>query len=702
MNNDSNSFNYLLAIGLSVAVLIGWHFFYNIPQLERQQQIAAQQAELAAEQTLGDDGSLVPTPSADGAATPRPSGANVPSAPDAGDTFSGRANALQSSPRVDLTTSHLIGSIALRGARIDDLSLTEYHETVDPTSPIIELLSPVGSANPYYAEFGWVGADNQTDLPTRDTLWTQVSSGALTADNPLVMSYATDSGLVFTRTISVDEDYMFTIADTVENTGTGDRVLFPYGLVSRHGIPPLTNFFILHEGLIGFLGEEGLVEIDYGDLAEGQQRYTSTGGWVGITDKYWATALIPPQDATFEGRFRQGLAGDTPTYQADYLLTAVTVPAGGSASVESHLFAGAKEVAIVDGYEKSLGIERFELLIDWGWFYFLTKPLFYALDFFFRLVGNFGVSILIVTVLIKLVFFPLANTAYKSMSKMKKVQPEMMELRERFKDDKMKQQQAMMEIYKKEKINPLAGCLPILIQIPVFFALYKVLFVTIEMRHAPFFGWIKDLSAPDPTSMFNLFGLIPWDPPSFLMIGIWPLLMGATMWVQMKLNPPPPDPTQAMIFNWMPVLFVFLLATFPAGLVIYWTWNNFLSILQQGYIMRSQGVPIDIWDNIKLSFGKGTPKPADDKTGKDDSAKDKTADATDGDTDDAKASDDKADDATDGAEDVTAGDAEPAAAADDAATAKKPATKPRSARKTQKAPRSRRSRPTKPASQPGE
>ncbi|MEO1199893.1 MAG: membrane protein insertase YidC [Pseudomonadota bacterium] len=611
MNNDNNTFNYLLAIGLSVMVLIAWHFFYNIPQLERERQIAEQQAQIQAEQQAQGaeiDGSTVPTPSADGTTVPQPGGTAVPQAPDAAG-LTVRSDALGTSPRIDIETSHLTGSISLRGARIDDLSLTEYRETVEDGSPIIELLSPTGTANPYYSEFGWVAADDGGDLPDRDTVWEAVSNGILTADTPIVLRHETAAGLIFTRTISVDEDYLFTISDTVENTGSDDRVLFPYGLISRHGIPDLTNFFILHEGLIGVLGEEGLVEVDYGDLAEGPQRYTAIGGWLGITDKYWATALIPPQDTTFEGRFRQGASADTPTFQADYLLAAVTLPAGGSAAVESYLFAGAKEVAIVDGYEEALGIERFELLIDWGWFYFLTKPLFYVIDFFFRMFGNFGVSILIVTVLIKLVFFPLANTAYKSMAKMKKVQPDMLEIRDRFKDDKMKQQQAMMDLYKKEKINPLAGCLPILIQIPVFFALYKVLFVTIEMRHAPFFGWIQDLSAPDPTSMFNLFGLIPWDPPTFLLIGIWPILMGITMWVQMKLNPPPPDPTQAMIFNWMPILFVFLLATFPAGLVIYWTWNNFLSVLQQGYIMKRQGVPIDIWNNILLGFGKGTAKP---------------------------------------------------------------------------------------------
>jgi YidC/Oxa1 family membrane protein insertase len=421
-----------------------------------------------------------------------------------------------------------------------------------------------------------------------------------------VLTWENGEGLQFRRTISVDNNFMFTVNDEVANTGSNPATIYGYGLVSRHGTPNVQGFYILHEGLVGVLGDGKLYEIGYSSIqGEPPRVVKSTGGWLGITDKYWAAALIPDQAAGLQGRFASSKVGGLDTYQTDYLLDATTVAPGGKASVQSRLFAGAKEVNTVDGYEKSLGIKNFELLIDWGWFYFITKPLFFALDYFFRLTGNFGVAILIVTVIIKLVFFPLANKSYASMARMKAVQPQMLAIRDRFADDKVKQQQAMMELYKQEKINPVSGCLPIVIQIPVFFALYKVLFVTIEMRHAPFFGWIKDLSAPDPTTIFNLFGLIPWDPSqvpvlgAFLMLGVWPLIMGATMFVQMKMNPAPPDPTQKMIFDWMPVFFTFLLASFPAGLVIYWAWNNLLSVIQQGTIMRKNGVKIELFDNLK-------------------------------------------------------------------------------------------------------
>jgi YidC/Oxa1 family membrane protein insertase len=404
---------------------------------------------------------------------------------------------------------------------------------------------------------------------------------------------------------------MFKITDEVENGTRETLQLFPYALVSRHGTPQVLGFYILHEGLIGVTGDNKLHEVSYSSIADKPaQTFKTTGGWYGITDKYWAAALIPPQSATLNARFSSGSLGPVKTYQSDYLLDGVSIAPGAKAQNQSQLFAGAKETAIVDGYEKTDGIKNFELMIDWGWFYFITKPLFKALDYFFRLTGNFGYSILIVTVLIKIVFFWFANKSYASMAKMKMVQPMMEEIRKRFADDKVAQQQALMELYKKEKINPLAGCWPILIQIPVFFALYKVLFVTIEMRHAPFIGWIRDLSAQDPTNLFNLFGLLPFDPAvipffgQFLHLGIWPILMGITMWVQMKMNPSPPDPTQKMIFDWMPVIFTFLLASFPAGLVIYWTWNNFLSVLQQGVIMKRNGAKIELWDNMKALVPK--------------------------------------------------------------------------------------------------
>ncbi|MEM8876473.1 MAG: membrane protein insertase YidC, partial [Pseudomonadota bacterium] len=522
-----------------------------------------------------------------------------------------RDSALGEAARVEITTPEIRGSLSLRGARIDDVVLTQYRETVDPTSDNIVLLSPSGAPSPYYAEFGWVAEPGvNIELPNAQTDWILREGATLGPETPVVLTHNTGQ-LSFTRTIAVDENFLFTVTDEVINTGDQTVTLYPYGLVSRHGRPETINFFVLHEGMLGVMGEEGLVELDYEDVAEdGPFTYEAASGWLGITDKYWATALIPDTSSPFTARYNAANLRGVETFQADYLGAAVTIQPGGTGTKVGRVFAGAKEVSVIDSYEAQFGIDRFELMIDWGWFYFITKPLFYVIDFFFVMIGNFGVAILIVTVLIKLVFFPLANKSYRSLAGMKKVQPEMMKIRERFKDDKVKQQQAMMELYKKEKINPLSGCLPILIQIPVFFALYKVLFVTIEMRHAPFFGWVQDLSAPDPTSLFNLFGLLPFDVPGFLLIGIWPILMGITMFVQMRLNPPPPDPTQAMIFNWMPLLFTFLLATFPAGLVIYWTWNNFLSIIQQWVIMRRAGVDIEIWDNTLAVFGKGKNAPA--------------------------------------------------------------------------------------------
>jgi YidC/Oxa1 family membrane protein insertase len=398
--------------------------------------------------------------------------------------------------------------------------------------------------------------------------------------------------------------------------------LSPYALISRHGTPKTEGYAILHEGFVGVLGDKCLRqsfslmtechEESYKTVEDNKKPITFdvTNAWFGITDKYWATTLLPDPAAKLHVRFSAGLIGQTRTYQSDYLLDAQTIAPGATGSAQTRVFAGAKEVATIDAYDKALSLNRFELLIDWGRLYFITKPMFWAIDYAYRFVGNFGVAILIITVLIKIIFFPLANKSYASMAKMKAVQPEMMAIRERYGDDKMKQQQAMMELYKKEKINPVAGCLPILVQIPVFYALYKVLFVTIEMRHAPFFGWIRDLSAPDPLTVFNLFGLIPWDPTvipvigSFLHLGPWPLIMGVTMWLQMKLNPPPPDPTQKMIFDWMPLIFTFMLATFSAGLVIYWAWNNTLSVLQQSVIMHKHGAKIELFDNIKDLFKK--------------------------------------------------------------------------------------------------
>jgi YidC/Oxa1 family membrane protein insertase len=476
------------------------------------------------------------------------------------------------------------------------------------------LLSPSGSADAFYADFGWSAAPGTTiALPGPESMWTAPQGAKLTPTTPVTLTWDNGEGLVFSRTISVDADYLFTVSREVRNATGSPVTLYPYALISRHGLPDVENFFVLHEGLIGVLGEEGLQEIDYGDLDEDTRvrTFNVTGGWLGFTDKYWAATLIPDQSEKITARFSNHPAGGQDIFQSDYLLEPRTVPAGGSASATGRMFAGAKVVSIVDDYSNTHGIPKFDLLIDWGWFYIFTKPMFWLIDWLYRMVGNFGVAILLTTVIVKLVLFPLANKSYASMSKMKLLQPEMMKLKERYGDDRVKQQQAMMELYKKEKVNPMSGCLPIVVQIPIFFALYKVLFGTIEMRHAPFFGWIQDLAAPDPTTLFNLFGLIPWAPPSFLMIGIWPIIMGVTMFLQMRLNPTPPDPIQAQIFTWMPLFFTFLLATFPAGLVIYWAWNNFLSILQQATIMHRQGVKIELWDNLKslLSSSKKSEEP---------------------------------------------------------------------------------------------
>jgi YidC/Oxa1 family membrane protein insertase len=541
----------------------------------------------------------------------QPTPGTAPQAPGQPSTVPGqtvtREAALAASPRIQLDTPRLAGSVSLKGGRLDDLSLVKYRETVDPNSPAIVLLAPSGSPQPFYSEFGWVaGAGTTVKMPGPDTIWRQEGSGALTIDHPVTLAYDNGEGLEFRRTVAVDDRYLFTIRDEVANKSPAAVTLYPYALISRHGTPHTLGYYILHEGLVGVMGDQGLKEETYAKIEEKKsETFDVTNAWLGITDKYWAATLLPDTNAKVRARFSFDLLNNVKKYQTDYLLDPQTIAPGATGSANARLFAGAKEVQVVDGYDKELKLNRFELLIDWGWFYFITKPLFVVMDWIYRHIGNFGVAILMVTVLIKILFFPLANKSYASMAKMKAVQPEMAAIRERYADDKMKQQQAMMELYKKEKINPVAGCLPIVIQIPVFFALYKVLFVTIEMRHAPFFGWIKDLAAPDPTTVFNLFGLIPWDPTvvpvigSFLHLGLWPLIMGVTMWFQMKLNPAPPDPTQAMIFNYMPIIFTFMLASFPAGLVIYWAWNNSLSVAQQSVIMNRHGAKIELWDNLK-------------------------------------------------------------------------------------------------------
>lgn len=611
--------NLIAAILLSIAIVLAFQFLVEGPQRERARQQAAQQqaAQQQATQTMPAGAPASPAaPAAPGTAAMAPA---APGAPAAAATAAAaaaaaaptRAELLAESPRVAIATPRLHGSIALKGARLDDLMLVEYHETVDPKSPEIVLLTPPGMPDAYYAEFGWVATSSGTKLPDSGTLW-RADNGTLTPQTPMTLSWDNGQGLRFARTYSIDDAYMITVSERVENTGSAPVILFPYGLVSRSGDPPVSNYYILHEGPLGeFNGilHDGSwldkAKINYKDLQKAPYDETTTGGWLGLTDKYWLVALIPDQKTEIRGRFSDTVTGGRNKYQTDFVTTkGLTVEPGQTIEAASRMFAGAKEVRRLNAYQDRLGIVNLSYAVDWGWFWFFTKPIFYVLDYINSVVGNFGIAILLLTVTIKLIFFPLANKSYRAMSKLKKLQPEMMKIRERCKDDRERMNKEMMELYRREKANPASGCLPIVIQIPVFFALYKVLFVTIEMRHAPFFGWIRDLSSPDPTSILNLFGLIPWDPtspidllgvaqftiPSVLSIGIWPLIMGLTMWLQQKLNPQPADPVQAKMFMILPVVFTFMLAQFSSGLVIYWAWNNCLSILQQWVIMRRAGV----------------------------------------------------------------------------------------------------------------
>ena len=604
-----NNRNFFITIALSVLILTLWQVFYMNPRIESQREAAR----IEAERVEAEKKTAAPTATTpEGVALPgaaAPGAAGVPGAE--GSLALDRQSAIAATPRIQIDTPSLSGSINLKGGRIDDVRLKDYRLTVEKDSPTIELLNPSTLPNGQYAEIGFVGDANTGAVPGPDTVWTVEGNQTLTTSTPVTLTYTNDKGLTFKRVISVDDNYMFTISDTVSNAGSAPVSLSNYGRVTRFDKPLHASTYVLHEGLIGVTGEEGLQEIKYSTIEEDKQVKPgkSKDGWLGITDKYWAVALVPSTEREFQPSFSY-LSDQRPRYQSDYLSDAITIAPGQSSTVETLVFAGAKEVAKIQSYETERNIRQFDLLIDWGWFYFITKPMFWLIDTLYRFLGNFGLAILATTVIVKAVFFPLANKSYVSMANMKKVQPAMLEIREKYADDKMKQQQAMMELYKKEKINPLAGCWPILIQIPVFFALYKVLYVTIEMRHAPFFGWIQDLAAPDPTSLFNLFGLLPFTPPAFLPhLGVWALVMGVTMFLQMRMNPAPPDPTQAMIFNWMPVVFTVMMGSFPAGLVIYWAWNNFLSILQQGIIMKRQGAKIELWDNL-IGLFKKKPSPA--------------------------------------------------------------------------------------------
>lgn len=568
--------NFLVAMLLSFAVIWGWQYFYVQPHNE-----AYKKAHLAALQKQKD--SVSP-----GSISKTTSFTNID-----------RSTALANNTRLKIDTPELSGSINLAGSCFDDLSLKHYHRTVNNNSPEIALLSPNGTPNSYLAEFGFL-APNQTNIqtPQNSTLWQIASSNkVLTPQTPIVLKYQDESGLVFERTISIDNKFMFTIEDKITNNSTNIINLQPYARVARRDIPKDSKAtYLLHEGLIGVFGDQNLKEktykdvkkLDYNQQGKKEIIYDSAiGGFIGITDKYWAIAAIPNQNTSFIGRFAY-FDNAAQHFQADMQEQLLTIPPHQTLTVSNKLFAGAKNVQTINAYQDHLKIKKFGLLIDWGMFSLITKPMFFLLDYLYKLTGNFGAAILLVTILLKAALFPLAHKSYESMAKMRLLQPKLVDIKKRYENDKVKLQQATIELYKKEKINPAAGCLPLFIQMPIFFALYKVLYITIEMRHAPFFGWVKDLAAPDPTSIFNLFGLLPYHVPAFLMIGAWPIFMGITMFLQMRLNPVPTDPMQAKIFTWMPLIFTFTLASFPVGLVIYWAWNNILTILQQIIIMKKQ------------------------------------------------------------------------------------------------------------------
>ncbi|HET7333905.1 MAG TPA: membrane protein insertase YidC [Rhizomicrobium sp.] len=600
---NENNRNLLLAIVLSAAVLFGWQYFMAKPQMEAQK---AAQTKITEQQHQNGKAPIAPPDDAAIGAPAAHTRAPVKS------TVLSRKDALaQSGARVAIDTPTVAGSLRLTGARFDDLRLKKYRETIDPKSPAIVLLAPSHTAFPYYVVFGWVAPNGSNiAVPDDKTPWKLVQGSVLQPGAPVVLQWDNGHGLTFKRTIAVDDQYMFTVNDAVINNSAEAVKLYPYAYVARDGVPKAQHYWVVHEGFVG-VADGSLKDPTYDHFKDDgtePETFKSTGGWLGITDKYWMAAVIPPQQDTFDGGFRAPKVNGIHAYQADYRLGARDIAPGQTVDVPHHLFAGAKVVSIIQGYEAKFGITHFDLAIDWGWFFFLTKPIFLLLDIFYRFIGNFGIAILLLTITIKLLFFPLANTSYKSMSRMKKLQPLMEKIKERNKDDKVKQQQEIMDLYKREKVNPVSGCLPMLLQIPVFFSLYKVLFVTIEMRHAPFFGWIHDLSAPDPTCFLNLFGLLPYDIPSFvptfLLIGIWPMFMGITQWLQMKLNPAPTDPIQARMFAFMPIIFTAMMANFPAGLVIYWTWNNLLSSGQQYYIMRRQGVEVHLFENMMPKFLK--------------------------------------------------------------------------------------------------
>lgn len=588
--------NLIMAIVLSVSILLAFQVFFEAPRLENERAVREAQKAQEASQPAS-PGGIPPAANVPGVpGASRTAGANAPVAGQPAVVPKiAREKVINAFARVKIMTDRVIGSVRLKGALIDDLTLLNYRQTINKDSPNIVLLSPLGTSEPHYAQFGWVSQTAGMTVPDADTIWI-ADRETLSVETPVTLRWTNRQGVEFIQTVSLDKNFMFSVHQQVRNGSDRSLTLNPYGLISLTGTPETSGFWILHEGMTGAFNST-LLEESYSSLQDEDDGLIAPDGqtnWIGITAKYFATALVPDQKTENKGRWvHSAPRGGKEKYQADYLASANVLAPGQTGEYRTRLFAGAKEVKLLDAYRDDLGLPVFDKLVDFGWFYYLTKPIFYAIEYFNRILGNFGLAILLLTVLIKIAFFPLANKSYRSMSRLKKLQPKMVEIRDRHKDDRQRQNQAMMELYKKEGANPMSGCFPILIQIPVFFALYKVLFVTIEMRHAPFFGWIQDLSAPDPLGILILFGLVPWDVPQALSlanIGIWPIIMGLTMFLQQKLNPQPADPMQAKIFMVLPIVFTFLLGGFPAGLVIYWAWNNTLSIGQQWLIMRQMGV----------------------------------------------------------------------------------------------------------------
>ena len=551
--------NIFIAIALSMSVLLFWSAFFPAPEPTKRN-ITNQVKE---KNNLTENNIL---PNINETTEPK---------------STSREESIAKNERVKIENSNIKGTILLKGGIIDDVSFKSHKKDIENKENVI-FLNPKNTKDGYFVETGWTSIGNKIDVPNFNSKWSMVSGNNLTPNNPIVLEWKNKNGIIFRKKIEIDEKYLFNITQEVQNNSKQSINLYPYAQITRNKVPDdIQNFYISHEGFIGVFNEE-LKEDDYDDIKEKKIVREANDGWLGITDKYWITAIVPEKGENFKSTFLYKNA-----YKANYILNNPKIISPSSSQKNSvRLFVAAKEVETIDAYAANQKIEKFDLVIDWGWFYFFTKPLFFIIDYLFKLSGNFGIAIVLITIAIRLIFFPLANYSFRSMAKMKALQPEMVRLKDLHKDDKVKLQQEMMALYKKEKVNPASGCLPVLIQIPFFFAIYKMLFISLEMRHQPFFGWIKDLSAQDPTSIFNAFGLIPWDPPSFLIIGIWPILMGLTMWVQQKLNPAPADPIQAKIFMFFPLFLTIILATFPSGLVVYWTVNNILTIAQQWVIMK--------------------------------------------------------------------------------------------------------------------